>query len=105
VIAIALYFGVSAVIDAFHAFSLPSLIQVFGVGLMGFLLISGMMGVDAKYDLTQLALARWLARIGDASYSLYLSHWLVLSSIGKFAALVAGAPLEVDLRWHLFAEL
>jgi hypothetical protein len=46
--AIALYFLVSALIDTHHAFSLPSLIQVFGFGLMGFLLISGMMGVDAK---------------------------------------------------------
>ena len=102
-IAIALYFGVSAVIDIYHAFSMPSLIQVFGFGLMGFLLISGMMGVDAKYDLKNFAPARLLARIGDGSYSLYLSHWFVLSFIGKFAALVPGAPLPFVVIWQVAA--
>ena len=101
--AIALYFLVSALIDTHHAFSLPSLIQVFGFGLMGFLLISGMMGVDAKYDLKKFALARSLARIGDGSYSLYLSHWFVLSFIGKFAALVPGAPLPFVVIWQVAA--
>lgn len=99
-IAIALYFGVSAVTDTFL---LPPRIQVFGFGWMGFLLISGMMGIDAKYDLKKLALARLLARIGDASYSLYLSHWLVLSLIGKFAALVPSAPFPFVVIWQVGA--
>ena len=81
-IAISLFFGVGALIDTYQAFSLPSLIQVSGFGLVGFLLISGLMGVDAKYKLTRFTVARSLARIGDGSYSLYLSHWFVLSFIG-----------------------
>ena len=96
-IAIALYFGVSAVTDAFL---LPPFIQVFGFGWMGFLLISGMIGIDAKYDLKQFTPARLLARIGDASYSLYLSHWFVLSSIGKFAVFVSGAPFPFVVLWQ-----
>ena len=44
-----------------------------------------------------------LARIGDGSYSLYLSHWFVLSFIGKFAALVPGAPVPFVVIWHVTA--
>jgi exopolysaccharide production protein ExoZ len=102
-IAVSIYFGVSALIDTYHFFWRPSPIQVFGFGLMGFLLISGMIGVDAKYDLTKFTLARLLARIGDGSYSLYLSHWFVLSFIGKFAGLVPGAPLPFVVVWHVTA--
>jgi exopolysaccharide production protein ExoZ len=99
-IAISLYFGVSALIDPFSALSL---VQVFGLGLMGFLLISGTIGVDAKYNLKKFAPARLLARIGDGSYSLYLSHWIVLSFIGKLAAMVPGAPLPFMIAWHVTA--
>jgi peptidoglycan/LPS O-acetylase OafA/YrhL len=99
-IAIALYFGISALIDIFL---LPSYIQVFGFGLMGFILISGMIGIDAKYDLKRFSPTRLFARIGDASYSLYLSHWFVLSLIGKFAALVPGAPFPFVVIWQIAA--
>jgi peptidoglycan/LPS O-acetylase OafA/YrhL len=102
-IAISLYFGVSALIDNYKVFSMPSLIQVFGFGLMGFLLLSGMMGVDAKYDLKKFAPARLLARIGDGSYSLYLSHWFVLSLIGKLAALVPDIAQALVIAWHVTA--
>jgi peptidoglycan/LPS O-acetylase OafA/YrhL len=68
---------------------------------MGFLLLSAMMGVDAKYDLKKFSPARMLGRIGNASYSLYLSHWFVLSLIGKLVALVPGIPLPFMIAWHI----
>jgi exopolysaccharide production protein ExoZ len=102
-IAVSLYFGVSAVLDAFQASTSHMLIQVFGFGLVGFLLISGIMGVDAKYELTKFSAARLLARVGDASYSLYLSHWFVLSSIGKIAVLFSDAPVYLVAIWQVAA--
>jgi exopolysaccharide production protein ExoZ len=102
-IAISLYFGVSALLDIYQASTPHTLIQMFGFGLMGFLLISGMIGVDAKWELTKFPLPRLLARIGDASYSLYLSHWFVLSFIGKVAVLVRDAPVYLVVIWHIIA--
>jgi peptidoglycan/LPS O-acetylase OafA/YrhL len=87
--------------DRYLVFELQSLTRVFEFGLMGFLLLSGMMGVDAKYDLKKFSPARMLGRIGNASYSLYLSHWFVLSLIGKLAALVPGIPLPLMIAWHI----
>jgi peptidoglycan/LPS O-acetylase OafA/YrhL len=99
-IAIALYLCVSALIDVFL---LPLYVQVFGFGLMGFFLISGMIGIEVKYDLKRFSPMRLLARVGDASYSLYLSHWFVLSLIGKLAAFVPGAPLPFVVIWQVVA--
>lgn len=42
------------------------------------------------------ALNRMAWRLGDASFSLYLSHWFVLSAVGKLAA-AAGVPHDLAL--------
>lgn len=102
-IAVALYFGVSHLLDIYQDPAPQMLIQVSGFGLMGFLLLSGMLGVDAKYDLIKHTLPRILARCGDASYSLYLSHWFVLSLIGKFAGFVRDAPAYAIAAWQVSA--
>jgi exopolysaccharide production protein ExoZ len=37
---------------------------------------------------------KWLVKLGDASYSIYLSHVLVLSAMGRFYAMLPGAYLS-----------
>ena len=102
-IAFFLYFVVSALLEAYQPFVLHTLIRMFGFGTMGFFLISGLMGLDAKYKMEMYFLPRLLARIGDASYSLYLSHWFVLSFLGRFAVLIPGAPVFLIIIWHIGA--
>ena len=45
---------------------------------------------------------RIMAALGEASYSVYLSHWFVLSALGKLAA-AAHLPPALDLPARLFA--
>jgi exopolysaccharide production protein ExoZ len=44
-------------------------------------------------------------RIGDASYTLYLSHWFVLSIMGKLLGLVPASPVGIVAAWHLLSIL
>jgi len=103
--ALALYLATSYLMDVFLAPIPNSLINVTGSGLIGFLLINGLIGLDAKHDLKAWALGRLGAKIGGASYSLYLSHWFSLSLIGKLAAPFANAATPVIIVWHVGAIL
>ncbi|WP_262965703.1 acyltransferase family protein [Methylobacter psychrophilus] len=51
---------------------------IFGTG--AFLLVLGTVVCEQKL---KLVLPKWLTKIGDASYSLYLSHILILSALGR----------------------
>ncbi|WP_162243892.1 acyltransferase [Aurantimonas sp. Leaf443] len=51
---------------------------------------------------------RWLATVGEASYSIYLSHWFVLSIVGKLAGaadLPAGADVPLRIAGCLLAVI
>jgi peptidoglycan/LPS O-acetylase OafA/YrhL len=102
-IAFALYFIIRALLDVYQASVLKTLIAKFGFGAMRFLLINGLIGLDAKYKLAKYPLPRLLARIGNASYSLYLSHQLVFLVIGRFSALIPGSPVFLIMIWHILA--
>lgn len=97
--AIILYFVVSYLMDIYNNGS----INGYGFGAMGFLLISGLIGLNAKYDLSVLYFPRLLARIGNASYSLYLSHWFVMSFLGKCAKVIPGMPVLFIITWQIAA--
>jgi peptidoglycan/LPS O-acetylase OafA/YrhL len=100
-----LYFVVSYLLDT-HLGPIPNkLIGVLGCGTIGFLLINGLIGLDAQYRLASLAFGRFWARLGNASYSMYLSHWFVLSLIGKLAAPFSLAPISFIVIWHIGAIL
>jgi len=100
--AIALYFVASYVLDAY-----PSLVaelpvrQIFG-SVIGFLLIHGLIGIDREFHITETCIGRAMVRIGNASYTLYLFHWFVLSILGKIAKHFFGAPVYIVVTWQIF---
>lgn len=47
----------------------------------------------------------WLRRIGDASYSLYLSHFLLLSALGKFWKMLGLQGLAAHIAFVAFCPL
>jgi exopolysaccharide production protein ExoZ len=103
--AVVIYFSVCALMDRNTAAIPYFLIQVGGFGSMGFLSICGLIGLDNKYKLPRFFVPRLFARIGDASYSLYLSHWFVLSAIGKSARLIPEMPVPFIVIWQLTSVL
>jgi len=103
IIGVALYFLVSALLDAYRGPAIHMLIEMFGFGAVGFFLIIGSLGVYQAYQVKATYLSRLLARVGDASYSLYLSHWFVLSFVGRLATRIANAPILIVIVWHVSA--
>lgn len=101
--ALPLYLFVSYMLDATLGRVTFHLINVFGSGLIGLLLISGLHGVHTRYDLTRFSLGRFAIRLGDASYSLYLSHWFTLSALGLLARPLTAAPTFFIIGWHIMA--
>ena len=77
------------------------LLTVFGSGIVSYLLISGLAGLDAKHSISSYGFGRLWLKIGDASYSLYLSHWFTLSLIGKLAIPFADMPIPIIVLWHI----
>ncbi|WP_162009675.1 acyltransferase family protein [Methylocystis heyeri] len=74
-------------------------IRIVGCGLVGFLLICGSIGMEPRLN---RSFARFFKAIGDSSYVLYLSHWLVLSFLGKIgAALFPGLGAVGVAGWHV----
>lgn len=72
-------------------------------GLFGFFLISGLISADRKYLFSTTIIGNLFMRIGDASYTLYLLHWFVLSIMGKIIGLIPGVPLIVVATWHVLS--
>jgi exopolysaccharide production protein ExoZ len=92
--ALSIYLLLSTVSDVWNLKNL-SLIRIVGGGLVGFLLICGSIGIE---PCLRRGIVAPLKTIGDSSYVLYLSHWLVLSFLGK-----AGVYLFPNLRAELIA--
>jgi len=102
-IAVVLYFIVSLLLDTYLDPIPYKLINVAGSGLIGFLLLNGLIGLDTKYAFDTQMLGRLGAHLGNASYSLYLSHWFTLSLIGKGASAFTSAPVPFIIGWHIGA--
>ena len=68
---------------------------------MGFLLISGTIGLERQFTFGTSAAMRFLTVLGDASYILYLSHWFVLSALGKLSVFVPDLPRLCIVFWHI----
>ncbi len=100
--AIALYLVMAWAMDR-YAYSDEYPLRFIGFGTIAFLLINGALGVEEKFIARFGRTAFLLKRLGDASYVLYLSHWLILSIMGKIAAPMAQAPLLFVIAWHLFS--
>ncbi len=97
------YLSVCYILDFQIVHNITFFTRQLGGGLVGFLLISGVIGADKKYSISTTILGSLLMRIGDASYTLYLMHWFVLSIMGKIIGLVPGVPLLVVAIWHLLS--
>ena len=78
--------------------------QLFG-GLFGFFLISGLIAADRKYLFSTTNIGNLFMRIGDASYTLYLLHWFVLSIMGKIIGLTPEVPLVIVATWHVLSVI
>lgn len=88
--AVALYCVLAVILDSTgtHATVADmSLTRAFGAGLMSLLLGCGGLGMEARWNLSG-TFVRLLVLLGNASYVLYLSHWLLLSVIGKLAGVL-----------------
>ncbi|HEX7776969.1 MAG TPA: acyltransferase [Parvibaculum sp.] len=81
---------------------LPELGRFVAFGGVGVLLISGLTGLEPQLRREGSSFFDLLVRIGGASYTLYLSHWLVLSAAGKVGAMAfKSAPLFVVIVWQM----
>lgn len=102
-LALVCYLVVSRVLDANVSPPYASLTRPIGLGLAAALLISGLVGADYKGNIANSVVGRALMRIGDASYTLYLSHWFVLSAMGKLIGFFPAIPVVVVMAWHLMS--
>jgi exopolysaccharide production protein ExoZ len=103
VIAVIIFFGLAILLNAGWE---PlgkniSITRQVGGSLIGGLLISGGIGIDDNYRFSQTTIGKLMVRIGDASYTLYLSHWFILSAIGKIAGKFSYASIFTVLCVHL----
>jgi len=81
---------------------------VFGGGLPGRIIcrimVAALIFVVAisfrQFAKTENALGRLIYNVGDASFSIYLSHWFVLSAIGKMLGMIR-LPAAADLPVRL----
>ena len=101
VFAVSLYFLVSYILDQFLKTPTFHLVNVFGSGAISFLLISGLQGLHARAPLTNSLIGKVCVRLGNASYSLYLSHWFILSTLGYLATPFADASRSFIIVWHV----
>jgi exopolysaccharide production protein ExoZ len=82
---------------------LTGTLRPLGFGLVGFLLLSSFQGLDQRHSVLESRMGLLAARIGDASYTLYLSHWFVLSVMGKLLALAPKVSVVALIAWHCFS--
>jgi peptidoglycan/LPS O-acetylase OafA/YrhL len=97
-----LFSGLSYWLDirrASVASSFDGLLSVVASSVIGFMLIVACISCERAGGF-ESACARMMARIGDASYVLYLSHWLVLSFLGKMFSVFSAAPIPVIVVFH-----
>lgn len=101
--ALLLFFLASYVLDQVLDTPAFYLTTVISAGCISFLLISGLQGLHARRPLTDSRCGRFFVRLGDASYSLYLSHWFILSALGQLAAPFSTAGRPFIIVWHVLA--
>jgi peptidoglycan/LPS O-acetylase OafA/YrhL len=102
-VALICYVLLSNVLDSGVLASFSNVVRPLGAGMIGFLLIVGLIGVDKKIHISSSGMGKVLMGIGDASYTLYLMHWFVLSIMGKLIGLTPGIPLLAVILWHLLS--
>ncbi len=83
--------GALLVALAFGAFSIAHPAAYVGTA---FAIGVALAGVAVKWPTTTWAVPLWLGRV---SYSLYLSHWVVIAAVGP----VAGVPVALLVAWVL----
>ena len=105
VTAVGCYLAVSAILDSGISTQMMPFVRSVGSGIIGALLICGLIGANERICFSRSLLGAGLMRIGDASYSLYLSHWLVLSTMGKLIWLIPALPAPGVAAWHVLSIL
>jgi peptidoglycan/LPS O-acetylase OafA/YrhL len=94
------YLFVSIGLDSHPELATSSVLRSAGFGLVGFLLITGAIAAEHRYGWINSAFGALSVRIGDASYTLYLSHWFVLSGLGKLLLFMPNLPLPLLVAWQ-----
>ncbi len=102
-IAIVSFVTSSYILDSQHLQNVSFITRQFCGAITGALLIIGLIGTDNKYLVSKMLIGKLLMRIGDASYSLYLMHWFVLSAMGKVISVFVKAPIAIVVTWHLIS--
>jgi peptidoglycan/LPS O-acetylase OafA/YrhL len=102
-VAILLFFVLSFALDYSPDVQGPSFLRVIGCGLLGFLLLTGGIGLETRKRSGNWRAVQFMRRVGDASYVLYLSHWFVLSALGKVSGLIANLSRPGVIVWHAFS--
>lgn len=100
-LALLAYLALSSALDIISLKHLAPFLSPIGGALIGFLLINGLIGADERYALSSTLAGRYLMRVGNASYTLYLAHWFVLSLMGKIIGLAPDIPTSLVIVWHL----
>jgi len=99
------YVGVSMLLDSGLPDALYVLVRPLASGLVSFFLITGLIGADGERSITTTLPGAVMMRIGDASYTLYLVHWFVLSIMGKLISVVPHLPIPAVIVWHVLSIL
>ena len=68
-------------------------IRVLTWGIPAFAIVAGVVSLE---PLVASALPRWLLSLGDASYSIYLSHGFVLPALGLLVGRLASSGLSTE---------
>jgi exopolysaccharide production protein ExoZ len=98
--ALVVYLAVSLALDAHPELATSSVMRSVGFGAVGFLFITGLGPAEHRYGWLKSAFGVLLIRIGNASYTLYLSHWFVLSALGKLLKFMPNLPIAVLALWQ-----
>ncbi len=98
--ALVCYLVVSVALDAHPQLAVSSVMRSSGFGVVGFLLITGLGATEHRHGWLKSVGGKLLIRIGDASYTLYLSHWFVLSALGKLLIFIPNLPGVALVLWQ-----
>jgi peptidoglycan/LPS O-acetylase OafA/YrhL len=98
--ALVIYLGMSMALDAHPELAVSSVMRSAGFGVVGFMLITGLGAAEHRPGWLKWAGGALLVRIGDASYTLYLCHWFVLSALGKLLIFAPDLPVAVLVLWQ-----
>ena len=77
--------------------------RVWKIGLPFALIVYGMAGSEIKGGVRHIP--GWMIHLGNASYSIYLTHVLVLSAIGRCFALIPVHNFSIEGLFVLFCVI